>query len=120
MLLMRRYVTVAAVARPPWRLRRYQSSPLLECVQRAGRINARRSSDKLDYLLELGSTELGHNLVDASLMEQQDSRDNGLGHALGGSPAQIIWMKREFETIRHEKEYIPIARRMHALCRLAS
>ena len=37
-------------------------------------------------------------------MEQQDSRDNGLGHALGGSPAQVIWMKREFETIGHEKE----------------
>ena len=72
-----------------WRLWRYQSSPLLECVQRAGRINARRSPDELDHLLKLGSAELGHNLVDASLMQQQDSRDNGFGHALGGSPAHI-------------------------------
>jgi hypothetical protein len=54
-LLMRRYVTVAAVARPLWRLRRYQSSPLLECVKRAGRINAWRSSDELHHLLKFGS-----------------------------------------------------------------
>ena len=110
-----------ALARPLWRLRRYQSSPLLECVQRAGRINAWRSPDELDHLLKLGSAELRHNLVDASLMQQQNSRDNGFGHALGGGPAHIVWMKKNAKTIRHVQEYIPIARRMHAsLCRLAS
>ena len=72
-----------------------QSSPLLEYAQCAGRINAWRSPDELDHLLKLGRPELKYNLVDASLMEQQNSRDNGFGHALGGSPAQIIWMKRE-------------------------
>jgi hypothetical protein len=48
---------------------------------------ARQSPDERDYLLELGSTERGHNLVDSALMKQQDSRNNDLGHALGGSPA---------------------------------
>ena len=46
--LFRRYVTASALARPLWRLRRYQSFPLLECVQCAGRINAWRSPDELD------------------------------------------------------------------------
>jgi hypothetical protein len=69
-LLFRRYVTASAVARPPWRLRRYQSSPLLECVERAGRIDAWRSPDELDHLLEFGSAELSRDLLNASLMEQ--------------------------------------------------
>ena len=47
-LLPRCYVTASALARPLWRLRRYQSSPLLECVERAGRINARRPPDFLE------------------------------------------------------------------------
>ena len=56
---------------------------------------ARQSPDELDHLLKLGSAELGRDFVDSALMEQQDSRDNGFGHALGGSPAQIIWMKND-------------------------
>ena len=47
LLLSRCYVTASALAQPLWRLRRYQSSPLLECVKRAGRINAWRSSTSL-------------------------------------------------------------------------
>ena len=57
LLLSRCYVTASALAQPLWRLRRYQSSPLLECVKRAGRINAWRSSDKLDHPLELDGGE---------------------------------------------------------------
>ena len=104
-LLMRRYVTVATVARPLWRLRRYQSFPLLKRVECAGPINAWRSPNELDHLLKLGGAELRHNLVDASLMEQQISRDNGFGHALNSGPAHILQMKKYFEAIRHEKEY---------------
>ena len=54
-----------------------------------------------DYLLELGSAELSRDLVNASLMEEQDSRDNGLGHALGGSPTHIVRMKKDIKAIRH-------------------
>jgi hypothetical protein len=100
-LLMRRYVTVATVARPLWRLRRYQSFPLLKRVECAGRINAWRSPDEIDHLLKLGSAELTRDLLNASVMEQQDSRDNGLGHALGGSPTHIVRMKRDIKTISH-------------------
>jgi hypothetical protein len=59
MLLFRRCV-------PVWRLRRYQSSPMLECVQRAGRINAWRSRDELDHLLQLEGGALGHNLSEVA------------------------------------------------------
>jgi hypothetical protein len=34
-----------------------------------------RSPDELDHPLKLGSAELGYNLVDTFLMEQQNSRD---------------------------------------------
>ena len=96
MLLFHRYVAASALSRPLWRL-----PPLLKCVQRAGRINAWRSSDELDHLLKLGSAELSRDLLNAALMEQQDSRDNGLGHALGGSPTHIVRMKTDVKTIRH-------------------
>jgi hypothetical protein len=94
-LLFRRYVTASALTRLPWRLRRYQSSPLLEHVERAGRINARRSSDELDQLLKLGSAELERDLVDATLMEQQDSCNNGLGHTLSVGPARIVQLQAD-------------------------
>jgi hypothetical protein len=68
-------------------------------VQRAGRINARRSPDERDYLLELEGGELSHDLLNASLMEQQDSRDDGLGYALGGSPTHIVRIKTDVKTI---------------------
>jgi hypothetical protein len=38
-------------------------------------------------------------------MEQQDRRDDGLGHALSGGPAHIVWMKKNVKTIRHAQEY---------------
>jgi hypothetical protein len=81
-------------ARRPSRLRRYQSS-LLKRVECAGRINAWRSPDELDHLLELDAAELGHNLVDAALMEQQNSRDDIFGNALSGGPAHIVGMKKD-------------------------
>jgi hypothetical protein len=34
-------------------------------------------------------------------MEQQDSRDNGFGHALSGGPAHVVRMKKDIKTIRH-------------------
>ena len=70
-LLSRCYVTASALARPLWRLRRYQSFPLLKRVECAGRINAWRSPNELDHLLKLGSAELSDDLLNASLIEQQ-------------------------------------------------
>jgi hypothetical protein len=78
---------------------------MLGCVQRTGRISARRSPDKLNYLLELDGAELGHDLLNASLIEQQDSRNDGFGHALSGGPAHIISTKMNAKTIRHAQEY---------------
>jgi hypothetical protein len=92
--LFRRYV-------PLWRLRRYQSSPILERVQCAGRINAWRSPDELDHVPKLDGAELGYDLVDAAFMEQQNSCDDGFGHALSGGPARIVGMKKKVKTIRH-------------------
>ena len=42
----------------------------LSASKRAGRINAWRSSDKLNHLRELGSAEVSRDLLNASLMEQ--------------------------------------------------
>jgi hypothetical protein len=80
-------------------------------LSKSRRIDAWRSRDELDHLVKLGSVELSHDLLNASLMEQQDSRDDGLGHALSGGPAHIVWMKTDVKTIRHAQEYIPVARR---------
>jgi hypothetical protein len=52
------------------------------------------SPDELDHLIKLGSTELGCDLLHASLMEEQDSRNDGFGHALSGGPAHIVWIKK--------------------------
>jgi hypothetical protein len=38
---------------------------------------------------QLDGVELSHDLLNASVMEQQDSRDDGLGHALCGGPTHI-------------------------------
>jgi hypothetical protein len=56
----------------------------------AGRINAWRSPDELDHLLKLGSAELSDDLFNASLMQQQNGGDDGLGHALCGGPTHIV------------------------------
>ena len=42
----------------------------LSASKRAGRINAWRSSDKLNHLRKLGSAEVSRDLLNASLMEQ--------------------------------------------------
>src|SRR5262249_48617408 len=59
--------------------------------------------------------ELGCDLLHASLMEQQDSRNDGFGHALSDGPAHIVGMEKEVKMIRHVQEYIPKARRMHSV-----
>jgi hypothetical protein len=76
----------------------------LKCVERSGRINEWRSPNELDHLLELDGGEFSHDLLNASLMEQQDSRDDGFGHALSGGPARIVGMKKKVKTIRHAQE----------------
>jgi len=44
---------------------------------------------------------LRHNLFDAALVEQQDSRDHILGRTFSGGPAHFFWIKIEIEAIRH-------------------
>lgn len=34
-------------------------------------------------------------------MEQQDRRDDGLGHAFSGGPTHVVGMKKKVKTIRH-------------------
>ena len=51
----------------------------------------------LDQLLQLDGAELSHDLLNASLMQQQDSRNNGLGHALGGSRTHIVRTKKGYQ-----------------------
>jgi hypothetical protein len=48
-----------------------------------------RASDEFNHLLKLGDAELGRDFVDASLMQQQNSRDDVFGHALSSGPAHI-------------------------------
>jgi hypothetical protein len=54
----------------------------------------------LDHLLKLKGAKLRHNLFDAALVEQQDSRDHILGHTFSGGPAHFFWIKIEIEAIR--------------------
>jgi hypothetical protein len=42
-----------------------------------------------DHLLKLDGAELGHDLLNASLMKQQNSRYHRLGHTLSGGPSSI-------------------------------
>jgi hypothetical protein len=53
------------------------------------------------HLLKLKEAKLRYNLFDAALVEQQDSRNHILGHALRGGPAHFLWIKIETEAIRH-------------------
>jgi hypothetical protein len=59
----------------------------LKSVERSGRIAAWTAPDDLNNLLKLARPELGRDLVDAPLIEQQNSRYHGLGHTLRGGPS---------------------------------
>jgi len=65
------------------------------------RFEAWRSADEFDHLLKLKPAKLRHNLFDAALVEQQDSRNHILGHTFSGGPAHFLRMEIETETIRH-------------------
>jgi hypothetical protein len=73
----------------------------VERFQDSARVKAWRSADEFDHLLKLKGAKLRDNLLDATLVEQQHSRDHILGHAFSGSPAHFLWIKIETETIRH-------------------
>jgi hypothetical protein len=73
----------------------------VERFQDSARVKAWRSADEFDHLLKLGGTKPGHNLVHATVVEQQDSRDHILGHAFSGGPAHFLRVEIETETIRH-------------------
>ena len=82
--------------------RRRRCIPLaLKRLERAGRINARRSPDERDSPARV-SAALSEGTISSTLRswEQQDSRDDVFGHTFSGGPAHIVWVKREFETIR--------------------
>jgi hypothetical protein len=86
---------------------------LAERFENSARVKAWRSADEFDHPLKLKRAKLRHNLFDAALVEQQDSRDHVFGHALSGGPAHPIGRKIETEAIRHDQEHNPPAERMH-------
>jgi hypothetical protein len=45
---------------------------------------------------------LGRDLIDATLMEQQDGSDDSFRYALSGGPAHIMGIEKNSKTIRHE------------------
>ena len=53
-------------------------------------------------------------------MQQQNSRDDGLGDAFCGGPAHMVSIKKNAKTIRHAQEYIPIARDLYGPLRQKS
>jgi hypothetical protein len=69
------------------RLRRRGLSPAFEGVERSGRIAAWTPPDELDDLLQFARYEFGRDLVDAPLMEQQNTRYHRLGHTLRDGPS---------------------------------
>jgi hypothetical protein len=56
---------------------------------------ARRSADERYDPLKLGGAKLWRDLIDAAVMEQEDSRDHVFGYALGGGPDLFLRMKLE-------------------------
>jgi hypothetical protein len=68
---------------------------------------ARRSADERYDPLKLGGAKLWRDLIDAAVMEQEDSRDHVFGHALGGGPDLFLRMKLENELVRLGQEDIP-------------
>ena len=83
------------------RRQRRRGPPALEGIERSGRVNAWRSPDEFYHLLKLADAELGHDLADVLLVEQQNSRDDGFGYTLSGGPSHRLIMKNDSETIRH-------------------
>jgi hypothetical protein len=69
------------------RLRRRGRPPAFEGVERSRRIAAGTAPDDLNNLLKLARPEFGHDVVDASLIEQQDGGYDRLGHSLRGGPS---------------------------------
>jgi hypothetical protein len=92
---------------------------LVERFQDSARVKAWRSADEHDHLLKLEGAKLRYNLFDAALVEQQDSRDHILGHALSGGPAHFLRIEIKTEAIGHTHEHNPLAERMHQQARLS-
>jgi hypothetical protein len=85
-------------ARDGLRLRRGSSA--FKGVKCSGRIVTRTPPDEFDNLLKLPRPELGRDLADASLMEQQNSCYDCLVHALSGGPPFRFRTKRDSVGIR--------------------
>jgi hypothetical protein len=85
------------------RLRRRGRPPAFEGVERSRRIAAGTAPDDLNNLLKLARPELGRDLVDAPLIEQQNSRYHGLGYTLRGGPPQRRTIKYDSEGIGHDR-----------------
>jgi hypothetical protein len=76
-------------------------SPAFEGVERSRRIAAGTAPDDLNNLLKLARPELSHDLVDAPLIEQQNSRYHRLRDTLSGGPSQRCTIKYDSESISH-------------------
>jgi hypothetical protein len=73
----------------------------LEGFERSGGIETRRSAYEIDDPLKIHGTKLGRDLIDATLLEQQDGSDDSFRYALSGGPAHILGIEKNSKTIRH-------------------
>jgi hypothetical protein len=58
------------------------------------------SVDEVDHVFKLCRAKLGRNLINATVVEQQDSRDRAFAGAFSGRPAHILRVEIETEMIR--------------------
>jgi hypothetical protein len=80
-------------------LRRRGGPPAFEGVERSRRIATRTAANELNNLVKLARPELSHDLVDAPLIEQQNSRYHRLGHTLSGGPPHRRTIENDSESI---------------------
>jgi hypothetical protein len=85
-------------------------APCFKGIKRSRRIATWASSNKLYHPLKLVRPDLGRYLVDATLMEQQNSCYDRFGHTLGGGPPHRLTMKFDSKNIGSWLEYILPAR----------
>jgi hypothetical protein len=82
-------------------LRCQTAAPILQVFKRPTGIQAGASANELRDLLKRGEIKLRRDFVNRAIMEQQHSGNDVFGCALSGSPADLVWLKRETEAIRH-------------------
>ncbi len=76
-------------------------------VERSRRIATRTPRDEPYDVPQLFRPKLGRDLVDAPLVEQQDSGYDRLGHSLRDGPSHRRWIERDCVGICHGANIFP-------------